>query len=861
MDPVPVGRRPPRGSRFAFLVRLPTWVGFLSGLLLVPPPSPLLGQELPPGYEEGFFELFMERIPSRTTLVTAVDSRGEVLIPLRPVAALAGIPLRLEAGRLVLEWPAGVWRTEVDPATGSVTVGQEAPRIIQEGARLLVGGEFHLTAPALASLLQAEVTVRWPDLTILVTGTQTFPAARRLQLESDRELRGRGGDEAGPDPFQAVPYGSRTGGGAASWGLAVTESQGETLGSLRLALGGSVLGGATEVGLTTGFGDLGGGTGSDDRFARYTLPVHGTGWLRRVEVGSVLSGGTVNRRVVGGTLTNHPFTQPRYFGEAAIAPVVPAGWEYEVYQGDRLVGVSDALGTGEVRAPLNYGNTPVRIRLLGPAGQEVVEEVLYVVSPGQIPTGEWRYDLGGGRCRDLGCTSYAYGEVLHGLQSWLTVGLGVDRLAPETGGAGDTRPYGSLVVRPTAAAGGEIHLQPGSYLRAGGRYLHSTTTNLTGSYAWNRPRGQGDGFRGWQAEVGASSLLPLPGGPRSGSLRLLLRGADRDRMEAWRLGGSAALGRTFLALDYESGLQSGDLLTVRTFTPVLRREEWLRDLTLSTGVGMAGGRGDLVEAGVSFRPVPWGSVQAGVRLRTGDTPQLSVGFVSRSRGGYLSSRAVSGSRSSFSISADGGVALQDREWDPLLLPHRGVGQAGVAGEVFLDLNGNGRRDPGEPPVEGAMVTVGGQRIAADQDGRFRLWEVQPYQATVAAVDSLSVDFDLVPSPREVVIRPAANVFNRVELPLVRTRELAGRVEGPGGRSLAGVAVEVVDREGQVMALERTFSDGEFYFQRVPPGSFTLRVADSSLQALGLCGGSEEVVLPVLGNAVVVAPPLRLREEC
>ena len=56
--------------------------------------------------------------------------------------------------------------------------------------------------------------------------------------------------------------------------------------------------------------------------------------MRRIELGSVLSEGTIAHRLNGFTLTNHPYTTPRHFGEAALTPAVPAGWDYEVYQGE-----------------------------------------------------------------------------------------------------------------------------------------------------------------------------------------------------------------------------------------------------------------------------------------------------------------------------------------------------------------------------------------------------------------------------------------------------------------------------------------------------------------------------------------------
>jgi hypothetical protein len=820
-------------------------------------PDPALAEAL---NDEGLFELAIERIPTRIIVVVQIDDRGQVLIPLRPVVELAGIRLRVAGGSLLLEWPAGFWETEIDPEVGTMRVGAEPTQPLPEGSFQWVDGGLYLAPGLLATVLDATVDVSWADLLIAVGGAPGFPAARRLQLESDRARAARGAAGYGPDSHADVPFLPRTGGASATWGVSLFESDGQTSGNGRFSAGGSVLGGAAEVGGVFGFGS-GGQGGTEDLVARFSRQVHGTEWLRRVELGSVLSGGTIARRMVGGTLTNEPYTQPRYFGDASIMPAVPAGWEYEVYQGGNLVGFSGADSREEIKAPLNYGNTPVTVRLIGPAGQEVTEDLLYVVNPRQVPAGSLRYDVGAGACRDARCESYGYGEVRYGVLPWLTLGGGADRLAPDDGADADVRVVGSAVVRPLSNLTADVQLQPGAFLQGGARLLTSATGNLAATYTWNRPRESGMAFSGWQGQLSGSTLLPLPGGRRTVTGRLFLRGQARDEVASWRASVAAPLGRSFVMADYEAGLQMERMFTLRTFTPLPIRRSWLRDLAVHASVSANRHRAELFEAGASFRPVPWGSTQAGLRLRHGSPPQVTLGFVTRSRAGFAQSRAIAGERSSLSLSMDGGVALQEGPAELMILPSQGIGQSGVHGVVFHDLNGDGIRDPDEPAAAGVSVSVQGRRAETDAEGRYRLWEIQPYDAVVVGVDSLTLDFGWTPSPRQVVVRPSPNIFNRVDLPVVRTREVTGSVEGPARRALAGVSVEVVDADGAIVVTGRTFSDGEFYFQSVPPGTFLVRVADSSARALGLCGTGVEVTLSADGDEVLGVPTLRLRPEC
>lgn len=796
--------------------------------LLAATARPAAPQELRGGLEEGFFELAVQRLPDRVTLVTLVDSAGHILVPLRTVLEEVGIPVREEGDSLALEWPPAAWNTVLHRAAHTIVLGESRRRIAPE-LWIVRDGEDYVDTDVLASILQARVDVSFSDLAIMVTENLDLPAIRRMELDARRARELRQAALADPNRYQGVPYVARNGGWAAGWGVSMAEAGGQSRGTVRATVGASVLGGGLEVGGTGAFTEHG-PTSMDDRFARYSRVFAGSSLVRRVDVGSVLSQGTLSRRMWGATVTNQPYTTPRYFGDALVTPVVPAGWEYEVYQGEHLVGVSGGDASTQIRTPLNYGNTPVRIRLIGPAGQEREENLVYVVPQGRVPPGAWRYSLGGGRCQDPGCRSYQFGELLHGFAPWLTAGGGVDRLVTES--ATHVLPFGRVDISPRPWIGAEIQARGTSFFRTSLRYAAGRSGSLSGSYAWTGQDAGALGAVGWAGQAAASGPVGLAGG-RWASARLLLRGREQGHVDSWQAGVATTFRRTHVSLDVESGLQGHNVTTVRAYhTLGAELPSALEDASVYGAVGVRPDGFELGEVGVSVRTAQRVLVNAQLRLRQGASPSLSIGVSVRSALGYFQARGSRGTGSGAYVSADGGVAY-DPDAGLVTLPYESVGRGGAAGEVFRDLDGDGRRGPGEPAEANVDVMVGGRRVTTDAQGRFRTWDLTPYEGTEVAVDSLSLDPDWAPSEPARLFRPSPNMFTPMELAVHRTREVMGSVvrAGADARPAAGVRVDVVRENGDVVATQRTFSDGVFYFQRVSPGSYTLRVSHPGGDAL------------------------------
>lgn len=805
--------------------------------------------------DEGVFELRLTAVAHSRTIPVLVDTAGAPLVPLAHVLEFLEIPVRGEGASLVLAWPPGS-ATRVDTAARTVTARGES-FTLPPSEWLARGGDVYLGVPALARLLGGEVTVDWENVGLVIGGRTDYPVVRRMQNAAGRRVAGTRDEPE--DEEIAVAYPARTGGATLAWALSAAMTGEDLQASGHAGLGLAVAGGALEAGTTL---RQDGGAGST--YGRYTRSFPQGRRVRQLELGDVYGDGLVSRPFFGISLNNEPLYQPRRFGEALVRPVLPAGWEYEVYQGDVLIGVSTS-GSGEaVAAPIGYGTTPVRVRLLGPGGQERTEELVFLVPATQVPRGEWRYSLGGGACRTETCRALGYADVRRGISNRLTAGLGVDHTSRDS--ARETRPYGVVSFNPRPELRTELRVMPGALVHGTlNRYSRFGGWRLAGG--WQREQGGGVLAQPvWFGEGYASVGTPLPG--RGSVVVAFARarvpdGEDQARKPQVQAGVTSGLYRVRLGAQYESGYQATDVVSLLAGTTL---PAWLvpplRNWNVDARLDLAGSQVRGATLNTNFRPLDRAAVSAALAwyAETGRLG-LSISVVTRLRGAYLQTHTYSeAGREGAFASAGGGLAFGSGG-GVAASPFETVGRAGVFGTVFYDDDGDGVRDPGEPAAPEVPVIVGGERALSDAEGGYRAWGLMPYRVTGLSVDTLNLAVTNVSAGRpEYLLRPTPNVYARQDLPLLRTREVTGRLRWRGAPGpLGGITVEARSAAGAVYRVA-SFTDGEFYFPRIPAGAYTLTVAETSLRVLRAGVDPAAAPLTVPGGAEdgpVEAPTLFL----
>ncbi|WP_144720338.1 SdrD B-like domain-containing protein [Agrococcus jejuensis] len=206
-----------------------------------------------------------------------------------------------------------------------------------------------------------------------------------------------------------------------------------------------------------------------------------------------------------------------------------------------------------------------------------------------------------------------------------------------------------------------------------------------------------------------------------------------------------------------------------------------------------------------------------------------------------------------------------------------VGTQMLSGVVWVDEDGDGVRDAGEPGIPDVTVIVVWEgplgpielTVVTDADGAWTLPNVPAGDWTVR------VDLDTVPphlvgsTPAAVVVQVPVDGTGSVEHGLVPTGEVGDTVfhdedrdgvQDAGEAGIGGVTVRLVDAQGRVVAETVTDADGRYLFEDVAPGEYVVRI-DLSTVPEGYevtQGGAELAVVVGPGESVLTADfPLAL----
>jgi len=562
----------------------------------------------------------------------------------------------------------------------------------------------------------------------------------------------------------------------------------------------------------------------------------------------------------GALVTNRPVERPDSFDRTSFRGELPSGWDAELYRNGQLLAFAENRSDGRyefIDVPLLYGQNRFEVVLYGPQGQirrdvQVIPVGIDSIPPKQtyywagiheagedlirigafLPTRQagWRGGVGlerglnaktsvaaslfslhiDGQRHDYleGSVRRAVGPTLVEISAASNMGSGLALRGQLLGQLGNSyitaesiwarggfisdqieknaRSRHSLAVDHSFKLGSKIipvHLDAQYETRFDGR----ESLDLTGRMSFNLNRLSLTGEINWEQQFSASGATPAD---RIGA-RLLANG----RIGKVRLRGEAiyrvAPEKRFEQVNFTGEWRAGE------------RSDWRAELGYDAGLdrGRAGigiiRRFKHFSLTASAEAATDGSIAAGINLAFSLGPDPRTGKF----------------RFSNNKLANNGQALAI---------------------VYHDENGDGRRQSGEPLAENVELTAGQSAAfsATDESGRAIIDNLQPFRPVLIGIDSSSLSSPYVqPALPGVVITPRPGIATTVELPLVSAGEVEGTLVRRGGGTIAGVGMELVDGEGRVIRETQTEFDGFFLFDGVPYGSYTVRIAKLSAQAI------------------------------
>jgi hypothetical protein len=841
----------------------------LAALLLVAALATLRAQEH--DYVELLVELRIDRGP--TANVLALEHGDTVLIATRAFLDLAKLGIdSVASGRKIAGTvqPAGTpWVIDTD--VGYARSGQ-LDVAFDPGDAIWLDGELFTRTTVLDALFGVRCSPSVPELVVVVREANHLPVVQ--QLERERRRRSLAG-AVSPDGIEPVTRSRRPVDGAVfDWSVSGATEDPLDATSVELGLGAQVLGGSGVVRHSERrFG------GETDRLTTgsWTRVWHTTPWLRQVRLGEALGTGARPRIVRGGVVTNSPFIRPAAFDVSLLEGLLEPGWEVELYRGLQFLDYTrtDVTGRYAFDVPVLYGENPLRVIAYGPAGQVLRDRRTFEVAQERFPAGQFEYGIGGGACAYEPCDAAFNVDLRYGIDDRWTVRGGMDRFWRDS--LPDLwHPYGSVAFQATrslalfaegvadAQVSGRIQFAPTQDFRATvGQtwFTGDVTLPLVGSQVEDsrtdaslfvrppwldyRTFGQVYAMRS-RGETIDRDMMRAVGTARFDGARLDVGGT----WERWRLRDAAAVRRTSIDVRYFQ-LYGGSL-------GWLRRTLFRGELRVDVDSGPTIVRGGIDRGiGTMLQLQLTGGWQRGVgmTLDFGFTASLRpVRVVSRNRVTPDGTRGVQ--------SVEGSVLWESQTSRLEFADGRSLNRAGIVGEVFVDLDGDGSADPGEPRVSDVSVRIGPLAVRTDETGRFSVWDVVPFEPLVLSVDSGSVrDPLLVPATARLLVRPDPNTFTPIPVALVQTGEVSGvALIRDEGRPLAGIQVELRNLDTGQQYSATTFSDGSFYVLGVRPGRYEATVSEQAREMLSLSAQADAFEVAPSGEGAIVDGVLILADR-
>lgn len=685
------------------------------------------------------------------------------------------------------------------------------------------------------------------NLSVILSTSIELPVLREMRLEAMRtnlmQLRG----EVTADTTIDRRYNFFKL-GMSDWSVINTKdlSNGYLDTRLHLALGGILAGGETNIAFNyrNNFPFR-----EREQFYQWRYVDNNNRLFKQARVGKIFtpSISSIFSPVIGVQITNNPAIYRRSFGTYTLTYHIEAGWTAELYVNNTLVDYSKAEVTGitTFQVPLVYGSSQVKIRFYSPWGEEKISEQNIEVPFNFLPQREFEYTVSAGMVEDSLHSRFSRINGNYGLTGRLTVGGGVEYLSSVR--SGTVIPFANASFRVSAK------------LLVAGEYSYGVRSKLAGTYRTKSDILIEFNYTRYKQRQKAINNTFLEERKATVSFPL--------RKKNFALFSRLSLYQVILpSTQLTTGKVPGSKYT--TAEALISGVVWGINTNLST-YGLFIGKNT---------PYVYSNLTTTFRLpgKLICSPQLQYEYskfkiisIKGEVGRYLNTRGYVnifyenniksnfqntgvGLRYDFSFAMTGlslvkgnhgrgalvqsasGSLLYDDESKKMMPSNRNsVGRGLITILPYLDINANGKRDAGEPRVQGINVRINGGRIRHNKnDTTITISDLEAYAGYMV---TLSESFENIAwhlTNKTVSITVDPNQFKLVEIPVKVIHEVTGSVSNNDQQKrLARVIVSFYHSDFSLAGEAVTEADGTFSYNSLPPGDYFVQVNTTQLEKM------------------------------
>jgi hypothetical protein len=770
-------------------------------------------------------------------------------------------------------------KNTVSPGIDSVTgffINPKAPFLIDKAAKKIIYEDkiFNLNPDELirtetnlylkinyfGDVFGLMCTFNFRNLSVILNTKIELPAIREMRIEQMRKNIRRLNGEIKADTSIGREY-PLFQLGMADWSVS-NINQFEGAGSytkFNVALGGILAGG--ELKINTNYSTDQPLVG-DQQYFLWRYANNDNNVIKQIILGNINTGATSSlySPVIGIQLTNTPTAFRRSFGYCTLSDYTQPGWTVELYENDVLVDYvkADDIGFYTFKVPLVYGNSQISLHFYGPWGEERTTVQNISIPYNFLPVNEFEYTVTSGVVEDSS-SFFSRAGLNYGLNRDVTIGGGMEYLSSLSNQNAMPFLKSSVSITPNLLFFGEYDYG----VESSGILSYHTPSDLQLDlnytiYNKNQKAINTDNLEERKAAISMPfrfndyTLLSrfnidqyvLP------DLKYTLANLSLSSF-LFDVGVNINTNATFIS-NVNPYLTSNLVLSFRLPERFVIRPE--AQFVYNQN------QFSLIKCQVEKQLAGKISITANFeRYLTYNAFDFQLGIRYEFPFAQTSSSfSYGGNASTLNESASGSFMYAHNSNLFEANKRTSVGKCGIVIVPFLDIYGNGRRDPNEPKVTGLNIHIESGRIEFDDlDSTIHVYDLEPYTNYFIELDNggfNNIAWQMEKHSISVSVDP--NQFKLVEVPIAVMGEASGIVylksnEGKNGQGR--IYVCFYNTDSVLVARVLSESDGYFSFLGLKPGLYTARIDTNQLKNVNMNASPTAIpfkILPSIDGTVV-----------